>query len=89
IVPFSYKNYSVILDGYQINRSYHINNDTELKNTAKKIKNGVKVKSVTLQKLNNTICSNIMQYEDGFEFVKIWMCEYYDIPQNIEFNWVE
>ncbi|RDY30232.1 DUF6056 family protein [Lachnotalea glycerini] len=89
IVPFSYKNYSVILDGYQINRSYHINNDTELKNTAKKIKNGEEVKSVTLQKLNNTICSNIMQYEDGFEFVKIWMCEYYDIPQNIEFNWVE
>lgn len=89
LLPFSYKNYSIILDGYKINSVYHIQNDKELKDVAKKVKNGEEVKSVELQKLDNTICSNIMQYEDGFEFVKIWMCEYYDIPNDIEFIWNE
>lgn len=89
LLPFSYKNYSIILDGYKINSQYHINNDKALKKVKEKIENGKEIKSVELNKLNNTICSNIMQYEEGFEFVKVWMCEYYDIPQDIEFKWIE
>jgi hypothetical protein len=30
-----------------------------------------------------------MQYEEGYGFIKVWMCEYYDIPQDIKFTWVE
>ncbi|WP_099469823.1 DUF6056 family protein [Konateibacter massiliensis] len=89
ILPFSYKNYSVILDGYQVNSAANIQNDKELKNASERIKNGEAIETVNLQKLENTICSNIMQYEEGFEFVKVWMCEYYNIPQNIEFIWAD
>ncbi len=87
LLPFSYKNYSIIYGGYKANYSYHIQNDKELKDAGLKIKQGNEIKQVTLQKLNNTICSNIMQYEDGYEFIKVWMCEYYDLPQEIEFIW--
>ncbi|MBA4688375.1 MAG: hypothetical protein H2184_14575 [Candidatus Galacturonibacter soehngenii] len=87
LLPFSYKNYSIIYDGYKANYGYHIQNDNELKNASKKIKEGNQIKHVTLQKLNNTICSNIMQYEEGAEFIKVWMCEYYDLPQEIKFVW--
>jgi hypothetical protein len=89
LIPFSYKNYSVILDGYKMNSEFHISNDAALKNVKNQIENGEDIKSVKLHKLNNTVCSNIMQYEEGFEFVKVWMCEYYDIPQDIKFIWEE
>ncbi|MFA9399211.1 MAG: DUF6056 family protein [Clostridiaceae bacterium] len=89
ILPFSYKNYSVILDGYKINSEFNINNDKELKKVSEDIKKGTQIKSVELHKLNNTVCSNVMQYEEGYEFIKVWMCEYYDIPQDIEFVWIE
>lgn len=87
LLPFSYKNFSIIYKGYKVNYSYHINNDMELKNASVSIKKGNKINQINLQKLNNTICSNMMQYEEGFEFIKVWMCEYYDLPQEIEFVW--
>jgi hypothetical protein len=72
-----------------MNSEFHISNDAALKNVKNQIENGEDIKSVKLHKLNNTVCSNIMQYEEGFEFVKVWMCEYYDIPQDIKFIWEE
>jgi hypothetical protein len=88
LVPFSYKNYSIIFDGYKANYTYHISNEKALENVKEQIDNGLLVKSVELKKLQNQICANYMQYDEGYQYIKVWMCEYYDIPQNIEFNWV-
>ncbi len=87
IVPISFKNYKVILEGYEANIEYHVENDRKLKELSDKLKNGEKISEITLSKLPNEICANQMPYQEGFSYIEEWMKEYYNIDSDVEFKW--
>ena len=72
-------------DNYYVN----ISNDESLRLASEQLKAGEAVEKVFLMKLPNTTFVPCMPYNQGYEYIDAWMKNYYEIPQNVTFEWVD
>ena len=82
------------LNSYRITKGYHANisvnqyNDTKLLETKQKIDTGEKIEKVTLKKLKDDRYGYDQLYQ-GISMIKTYICEYYDLPAEIEIQYEE
>ncbi len=82
------------LNSYHITKGYHANisvnqyNDTKLLETKQKIEAGEKIEKVTLKKLKDDRYGYDQLYQ-GISMIKTYICEYYDLPTEIEIQYEE
>lgn len=74
-----------IYDGYADNAAAHRYNDRQLTQIAEMEDAGQKVDGVYLKVLPNEECAGVMVYVDGVQFIKNWICDYYDLPHDLSF----
>ncbi len=77
---------------------YHNNVDINWMNHYKMLEYSEKIKKcgdsvedndgIFLYKLNDILFSNMMPYQQGFDYIEYWMKNYYEIPQSIPIYWV-
>lgn len=85
ICPFALKsayNFSIVYNGYLANYAIERLNYDILKNH-----NGTIEKVITLYKSKDTSFGVSRAYEEPS--INYWMLEYFNIPQDVEFNWVD
>lgn len=71
--------------GYYVNDDEHRYNHSILLETSDKIKNGEKIKSIRLKKIQNRLYGIEQPYDDGYDYIAYYMRFYYEIPNNVEF----
>ena len=84
ICLFSIINYSTITKGYYENNETNIYNDKVLQDSSKKINDGNKIKVIELKKLPDITYSGDQPYIDGFEYINMWIKNYYSIPNDVK-----
>lgn len=87
IVVAGVKNGLQIYNGYADNKPIHEYNDAVFQQASRDIAEGKTVERIYLKKLPDIIYSCDMVYTPGFEFMKFWMCNYYEIPYEVEFTY--
>ena len=78
-----------IMKGYYKNADTNRNNDILLKETSKKIKDGKNIEEVTLTKLPDIVYASDQPYLEGWEYIYVWIKEYYDLPESLIINYQE
>ena len=78
-----------IYNGYAANKGVHEYNDAMFQQAAQDIAQGKTVERIYLKKLPEPIYSCDMVYDPGVEFMKFWMCSYYEIPYEVEFIYLD
>lgn len=84
VVIFSITNYTSITIGYYNNKPVNDYNDKVLSSSSKEIKSGKTIKEIKLKKFKNMFYAIDPPYIEGFEYTKIWIKKYYEIPQKVE-----
>ena len=77
------------MKGYYKNADTNRNNDILLKETSKKIKDGKNIEEVTLTKLPDIVYASDQPYLEGWEYIYVWIKEYYDLPESLIINYQE
>ena len=79
----------IIFVGYKENDEINQVNRGELYKVSEAISHGENIQNIILYKLKNDLYANGMPYISPYEFMIYWVKEYYDIPQEINIEWVE
>lgn len=87
VVLFSIVNYTSITLGYYNNKAVNDYNDKVLSITSKEIKDGKMIKEIKLKKFKNMFYAIDPPYIEGFEYTKVWIKKYYEIPQKVELTY--
>ena len=83
------KNGFKIYAGYSLNKEVHVYNDGVLRETSEKIAEGEKIDRIYLKKVPDILYGCEMVYYDGFEYMKKWMDNYYILPPEVEFVFLD
>lgn len=78
-----------IYTGYALNKEVHVYNDRIFKETSAKIAQGEEVSQIYLKKVPDILYGCEMVYYDGFEYMKKWMDNYYIIPDEVQFVFLD
>ena len=89
VVVTGAKNGLQIYNGYSENKAIHEYNDAVFQQAAQDIAQGKTIERISLKKLPEPIYSCDMVYDPGVEFMKFWMCSYYEIPYEVEFVYLD
>ena len=81
---YSLSNSYKILHGYYTNNDENIYNDSILKETSKRIKNGEKIDKVKLKKLQDLVYGTDVPYLEGLDYIYEYIKYYYELPQDLE-----
>ena len=76
-------------DGYAKNYEVHLYNDEEIRKSVEEIKNGEEITKINLYKVPDILYGGEMVYVEGFEFMKNYMDEYYDLPAEVQLIYEE
>lgn len=76
-----------ITSGYKHNDEINKINHYKLLEAQARYIAGDEIKEVDLYKLRNDNYSNCMPYHSGFDYIEVWMKNYYELPQDIYFAW--
>lgn len=71
-----------IYDGYKENYTICLENDKRLKESSKEGKNRIEFK-----KLQEVLYAGEMPYYEGFEFIEVWMKNYYNLSSEVKFEY--
>lgn len=85
VVVTGAKNGLQIYNGYAENKPIHEYNDAVFQQAGQDIAQGKTIERISLKKLPKPIYACDMVYNPGFEFMKFWMCSYYEIPYEVKF----
>ena len=91
IVPHSVKNLLNIYVGYRDNYVILQYNDNKIKENIKYLTylNENDIKNIDIYRQLDIVYGGEMAYTDGFDFIIQWMKEYYQIPNQVELNYVD
>lgn len=84
ICIFAFINYGTITKGYYNNSFVNKYNDNILQQSSLKIKQGKNIEEIVLKKLPDIAYSGDQPYIDGFEYIKKWIKNYYELPERIK-----
>lgn len=87
LVILSWGNFFEILQGYMGNAVINETNHYKLLEKAERFKAGEKTDYIILYKLENDWYASDMPYQQ--DFMEYWWKEFYDLPQDIQFLWVD
>lgn len=87
VLLYSVCNILVIMAGYKSNYEIHRINDQALMQVKSKIQAGENVEDILLYRLRNDNYANMMAYQEGFEYIELWMKKYYEIPYEVRFRY--
>lgn len=87
VLIYSITNYTSITLGYYNNKKVNDYNDKVLLSSSKKIKSGKNIKEIKQKKFNNMFYAIDPPYIEGFEYTKVWIKKYYEIPQKVELKY--
>ena len=76
-------NYTMITVGYYQNNDYHQENDQILRTVSKEIQNGKEYGEIKLHKMKNDLYTGELPYFDGYDYITYWICEYYNLPNDV------
>lgn len=80
-------NFDNITSGYKHNDEINKINHYKLLETQARYIAGDEIKEVDLYKLRDDNYSNCMPYQSGFDYIEVWMKNYYELPQDLYFAW--
>lgn len=86
-VGVSIPNLRNIYQGYRSNYEVLMYDDAVFKESARAIKNGADIDSIEVYELPDLLCKNEVVYDENFSFMIVWMREYYDLPEDVEFDY--
>lgn len=87
VLIYSVTNYTSITLGYYNNKKVNDYNDKVLLSSSKKIKSGKNIKEIKQKKFSNMFYAIDPPYIEGFEYTKVWIKKYYEIPQKVELDY--
>lgn len=82
ISVFSIDNQLEIFTGYYNNAGVHQYNDAVLRDAAEREKNGDPITKIFLKEIPEPMYGCVMVYEDGLQYMKYWMMNYYGFTSN-------
>jgi len=77
----------LIIRGYAVNSPIMESNDRILRHMAQAIRNGTEIEKIELSKLPRKRYAADMPYSENFEYIDVWIKEYYDLPPEIKLIW--
>ena len=89
LLCISVVNLAVIFSGYKENDEINQVNRGELYKNSEAIRQGEDVHNIILYKLKNDLYANAMPYISPHGFMIYWVKEYYDIPQEVNIEWID
>ena len=87
LAAVSVPNLRNIYQGYRANYEVLMYDDAVFRESAKAIKNGADIESIEVYELPDLLCKNEVVYDENFSFMIVWMREYYDLPEDVEFDY--
>ncbi len=87
IVILSFVNFMRISIGYYRNASINLKNDESLKKVSQELKHGNVIKDIKLDKVKNILYSGDQPYTIETEYIKYYIREYYDLPEDFIINY--
>ena len=87
ILVISISNTIFLIRGYAQNDRVMHENDRILATSAQAISDGADIPQIILQKLPDNRFGGEMPYTEGYNYINIWIKNYYDIPASIELIW--
>lgn len=87
LAAVSVPNLRNIYRGYSLNYQVLMYDDAVFRQSAEQIKAGRKIDTIEVYELPDMLCKNEVVYDDNFSFMIVWMREYYDLPDGVEFDY--
>ncbi len=82
-------NMVTITKGYYENSHVNTENDQKLRAVSEQIANGEEVTEVTLKQLPNILYSGEQPYTEGNDYIKYYIRQYYNLPEDFVINYEE
>lgn len=80
-------NMITITKGYYENSKVNYENNQKLQAVSEQIKNGENITEVTLKELPNILYSGEQPYTEGNDYIKYYMRQYYNLPEDFVINY--
>lgn len=87
LAAVSVPNLRNIYRGYSLNYQVLMYDDAVFRKSAEQIKAGKEIDTIEVYELPDMLCKNEVVYDDNFSFMIVWMREYYDLPEEVEFDY--
>lgn len=82
-------NFCIIVKGYASNNWENYQNHKIMEEASRRIQNGEDISEIKLYKMSNILYSGEQPYMENCDYIKIWMKEYYNLPQDLNIIYVE
>ena len=89
VTIYSCINITYILNGYRNNYEINQINHYKLVEASRNVKADIPEDVINLYKLNDDRFANIMGYDSLHTFIESWMKNYYELPAETRFRWME
>lgn len=80
-------NMAAVIAGYRANYGINQRNNDILLSAQKQYKENKTVEAVVLYKLRDDTYAQMMPYQEGYGFIEAWMKKYYELPDEVVFEW--
>lgn len=87
LAAVSIPNLKSIYMGYRLNYQVLMYDDAVFKESAEAIRQGEEISSIEVYELPDMLCKNEVVYDENFSFMNVWMRQYYDLPESVEFDY--
>lgn len=88
LMIYSICNMATVIAGYRSNYEIHQKNNQTLISVKKEYEESQTVKTVVLYKLKDDTYAQMMPYQEGYEYIETWMKRYYELPDEMIFEWI-
>lgn len=80
-------NMAVIISGYRTNYEINQRNNQILTTAQKQHNENKENKTIVLYRLKNDTYAQMMPYQEGYDYIETWMKKYYELPDEMVFEW--
>lgn len=80
-------NMAVIISGYRANYEINQKNNQILIAAREQYNENKLNKTIVLYRLKNDIYAQMMPYQEGYDYIEVWMKKYYELPDEVAFEW--
>ena len=81
-------NMTAVIAGYKANDEINQRNNQTLRSAKKEYEETQIATTVVLYRLKDDTYAQMMPYQEGYEYIETWMKRYYELPDEMVFEWI-
>ena len=79
---------TAVIAGYKANDEINQRNNQTLRSAKKEYEETQIATTVVLYRLKDDTYAQMMPYQEGYEYIETWMKRYYELPDEMVFEWI-